>query len=77
MAKLNLSRRNFVGLAAAVGAAASVSTVPVTALAEVADSGKSPTTEVKVVRSCCRACGKKRMRRSHYGREWARCKGGR
>lgn len=58
MAKLNLSRRNFVGLAAAVGAAASVSTVPVTALAEVADSGKSPTTEVKVVRSCCRACGK-------------------
>ena len=58
MAKLNLSRRSFVGLAAAVGAAASVTTMPMTALADADDSKKDSSAEVKVVRSCCRACGK-------------------
>ena len=58
MAKLNLSRRSFVGLAAAAGAAASVAAMPMTALADADDSAKDPTAEVKVVRSCCRACGK-------------------
>ncbi|HIY82731.1 MAG TPA: molybdopterin-dependent oxidoreductase [Candidatus Rubneribacter avistercoris] len=57
MAKTLLTRRSFTKLAAVVGAAAGFSAAPRQALAETSQPA-SATPEVKVVRSCCRACGK-------------------
>ena len=58
MAKLTMSRRNFVkatAITAAACALASSTTKPLQALAEGVDETAG---EVKRVRSCCRACGK-------------------
>ena len=58
MAKLTMSRRNFVkatAITAAACALASSTTKPLQALAEGVDENAG---EVKRVRSCCRACGK-------------------
>lgn len=57
MAKLSLTRRNFVKAVAVAGAAAVVtsSSQPLVALAEGGDSAGS---DVQRIRSCCRACGK-------------------
>ncbi|MCD8315783.1 MAG: molybdopterin-dependent oxidoreductase, partial [Eggerthellaceae bacterium] len=59
MAQLTMSRRNFVKTMAITGAAAtlaSTATRPLQALAE--DEDASSGSEVEVIRSCCRACGK-------------------
>ena len=58
MAKLTMSRRNFVKAAAVTAAAAALTpsvTKPLQALAEGEDETAG---EVKRIRSCCRACGK-------------------
>ncbi len=57
MAKLSLTRRNFVKAAAITAAASTLSfaAVPSTAMAEGTDENAG---EVKRIRSCCRACGK-------------------
>ena len=54
----SLTRRSFLGIAAATAAAAALPTTAgmQTALAEVGTGGGAG--EVEVVRSCCRACGK-------------------
>ena len=58
MRKLNLSRRGFVKLSAAVGAAATLASAPTAAFAEVEPVAAGTAGDVKVVRTCCRACGK-------------------
>ena len=58
MATSLLTRRSFVKLAAVVGAAAGLATAPHQALAETGDGSASVSSDVKVVRTCCRACGK-------------------
>ena len=61
MAKLSLTRRSFLKAAAVTGAASTLSfaAAPSAALAEGVDESAG---EVKRIRSCCRACGKVRMR---------------
>lgn len=56
MVKSLLTRRSFVKLAAVVGAAAGLAATPHQALAETGGGGAAA--GVKVVRTCCRACGK-------------------
>ena len=59
MARLNLTRRSFTKLAAATAAAAGViATTEPQALAQLPAVGGKAQGDVKVVRSCCRACGK-------------------
>ncbi len=74
MVKSLLTRRSFVKLAAVVGAAAGLAATPHQALAETGGGGAAA--GVKVVRTCCRACGKKRMRRAGDRAERARREGG-
>ena len=58
MLKKNISRRSFVEMAAATGIAASLGALTGgSALAETT-AGKQTSPDTKVVRSCCRACGK-------------------
>ena len=55
---MNLTRRNFVTLTAALGAAAALASQPTTALAEQDTAVAAEANDVKHVRTCCRGCGK-------------------
>ncbi len=59
MKKLNMSRRNFLKMAVATGSIAALSSANATeALADAGGSSTETTSEVKRVRTVCRACGK-------------------
>ena len=58
MAKLTMSRRNFVKAAAVTAAACALTSAATEPLQALADGVDEAAGEVKRVRSCCRACGK-------------------
>lgn len=58
MAALKLSRRSFLKVAAAAGAAASVGAMPTVALAASSEGAQTSTGAVERIRTCCRGCGK-------------------
>ena len=58
MPKLNLTRRDFTKLSAIGAMACGLASGAGSALAETAEANEAQHDEVKVVRTCCRACGK-------------------